>query len=566
MRIRKTQGRLTVKAVAGTYVVMLNMDLPEADCEGLQGFAVHRTDHNEGEAYWLEGTKLFKSVPVDFLPGEKVSTNDHPIQGFTWSDYSAKPGYRYTYRVVAKYGEPGALTDGASVELNVKTEAEEDGVHDIYFNRGSAASQEYTRRFHDQSPNDVGQPAFTWLSRGLHEALISFTESATDNTWALRVAAYEFTEKSFLKALKEADERGVDVKIIYHARERVSEKTSGAGKTTTTQTGHNRAAVAAMGIQALCTERLAAPQDISHNKFIVLLKDGQPKAVLTGSTNFSVGGIFGHSNVVHVVEDERTAKAFLRYWEQLLADPGKATLGPDLTADYTLPIALPPKKTTTVFSPRAETDALTYYTRLAAGAKEGLFMTFAFGMHESFQEVYKNGTAGIRFALMDKQVLPRKDKVKEEEERQKIITLRKKKENRFAIGADLQLNALEHWLAEKRFNMNPNVKYLHTKYMLIDPLGDDPIVVTGSANFSNASCVDNDENMLVIRGDKRVADVYLGEFMRLYNHYAFRDWLKSELDKGHEVSVVEFLDETKTWWKKWFGDTARSAQRVYFSK
>jgi phosphatidylserine/phosphatidylglycerophosphate/cardiolipin synthase-like enzyme len=235
----------------------------------------------------------------------------------------------------------------------------------------------------------------------------------------------------------------------------------------------------------------------------VLLKDGQPKAVLIGSTNFSVGGIFGHSNVVHVVGDERTAKAFLRYWEQLLADPGKATLDPDLTADYTLPIALPPKKTTTVFSPRAETDALTYYTRLASGAKEGLFMTFAFGMHESFQEVYKNGTAGIRFALMDKQVLPRKDKVKEEEERQKIITLRKKKENRFAIGADLQLNALERWLAEKRFNMNPNVKYLHTKYMLIDPLGNDPIVVTGSANFSNASCVENDENMLVIRGDKR---------------------------------------------------------------
>ena len=66
--------------------------------------------------------------------------------------------------------------------------------------------------------------------------------------------------------------------------------------------------------------------------------------------------------------------------------------------------------------------------------------------------------------------------------------------------------------------------------------------------------------MLVIRGE--VADVYLGEFMRLYNHYAFRDWLKSELDKGHEVSVVELLDETKTWWKKWFGDTARSAQRV----
>ncbi len=58
---------------------------------------------------------------------------------------------------------------------------------------------------------------------------------------------------------------------------------------------------------------------------------------------------------------------------------------------------------------------------------------------------------------------------------------------------------------------------------------------------------------------------FILEFMCLYNHRAFRDWLKFELDKGHKVSVVEFLDETKTWLEKWFGDTARSAQRVYFS-
>jgi phosphatidylserine/phosphatidylglycerophosphate/cardiolipin synthase-like enzyme len=34
----------------------------------------------------------------------------------------------------------------------------------------------------------------------------------------------------------------------------------------------------------------------------------------------------------------------------------------------------------------------------------------------------------------------------------------------------------------------PNVRYLHTKYMLVDLLGDDPIVVSGSANFSKPSC------------------------------------------------------------------------------
>ena len=54
--------------------------------------------------------------------------------------------------------------------------------------------------------------------------------------------------------------------------------------------------------------------------------------------------------------------------------------------------------------------------------------------------------------------------------------------------------------------------------MLVDPLGDDPIVVTGTANFSRPSQYANDENMLVIRGNKRVADIYFGEFMRIFDH------------------------------------------------
>jgi hypothetical protein len=45
-----------------------------------------------------------------------------------------------------------------------------------------------------------------------------------------------------------------------------------------------------------------------------------------------------------------------------------------------------------------------------------------------------------------------------------------------------------------------------------------------------------------IRGNPRFADIYLGEFMRLYRHFAFRDWLTQhpeadELQVGH-------LDET----------------------
>jgi phosphatidylserine/phosphatidylglycerophosphate/cardiolipin synthase-like enzyme len=65
------------------------------------------------------------------------------------------------------------------------------------------------------------------------------------------------------------------------------------------------------------------------------------------------------------------------------------------------------------------------------------------------------------------------------------------------------------------------VHWVHTKFMLVDPLGRDPIVISGSANFSDASTNTNEENMLVIRGDQRVADIYFGEFMRSFAHLPF---------------------------------------------
>jgi hypothetical protein len=77
------------------------------------------------------------------------------------------------------------------------------------------------------------------------------------------------------------------------------------------------------------------------------------------------------------------------------------------------------------------------------------------------------------------------------------------------------------------------------------------------------SVLSNDENMLIIRGNSRVADIYLGEFMRLYRHFAFRDWL-TQHPEADEVQVSH-LDETDHWWKHYFGDGFESRQRSYFA-
>ena len=174
MRRKRSHAGLSVNAISGTYVVMLGMDLDRADCRGLRGFAIHRTDHTENEAYWMEGLKTFAETDPGLPAGAKFSTRQHPIQGFTWSDYSAKPGHQYTYRVLALKGEPSALEPAAEVSVSIGTESPENGDHDIYFNRGVAASQEYARRFGNRRPPDVGEAALTWLSRGLSEAILAF--------------------------------------------------------------------------------------------------------------------------------------------------------------------------------------------------------------------------------------------------------------------------------------------------------------------------------------------------------------------------------------------------------
>ncbi len=87
---------------------------------------------------------------------------------------------------------------------------------------------------------------------------------------------------------------------------------------------------------------------------------------------------------------------------------------------------------------------------------------------------------------------------------------------------------------------------MRTKYLLIDPLSDDPVVITGSANFSQASTVNDDENMLIIRGNKRAADILLCEFMQLFNHFRSRNVLNRQSDEEEAEYSKPVADDSWT--------------------
>ena len=536
MRAYNKTGSLSVHAIAGAYVVLLGIDMDEAASEGVLGFGIERIEHGHGNSRaWLRALKVFPDVPVE---EGMVSTERHPIQGFFWSDFTTRYGHEYTYRIVAMRGKPGALRASETVEVRIATEKEDEGQHAVYFNRGVAGSQAYVRKFGDRRPADVpNRAAFQWLSRGLFRAMLDFIHTANGPDWGLRVAAYELQQGAVLKALREAADSEADVRIIFDARVKANGPADANWK-----------AIRQAKIEDLVIPRTRGRSAISHNKFMVLLHNGEPVELWTGSTNFTDGGIFGHSNCGHIVRNEGVAAAYLKYWEELQKDPEMRDIRPWNDEIFPISDGFPAVGVGTAFSPRSNLDLLRWYARLMDKANTAVFFTAAFGVNDLFEEVLEHPKPYLRYVLL-------------ESADEDIASLL----NEVAVANILPQNEFERWMEEHLSGLNTHVKYIHTKYMIIDPLGKDPLLITGSANFSDASTRKNDENMLVIRGDKRVADLYLSEFMRLFNHFQFRGLAHARAATGPE-SARSFLVPNDSWKARYYQpDTPKYLERLYFA-
>lgn len=506
----------------------------------------------------MRGIKRFKSKDEGLAAGTPVPTSEHPVQSFQWGDYTPKPGTTYRYRVVPCYGKPKLLVlgDQSSTTVEITTEAEKgepsDGgvaCHDIYFNRGVAGSQAYARKFGSTKPDETKplSPQMSWLSRHLFEALIAFIGRAAGADAAhykLRAMLYEFHYLPIGKAFHDAHKAGADVDIRYEAQSYKSV---------------NEQMIKSARIKSLCSPQKSR-QGIRHNKFIVLVKDDVPITVWTGSTNISAGGIFGHSNVGHIVWDEGIARRYLEYWEEL-ARPDVAR-GPLVVSDRAVEAtpaqgqSPPADRILTLYCPRDEKNTLAtlnWYAWLMGSAKRIMCMTFAFGLDDVFRQVLVEQGTTLRYAVFDKNLKKDVD--------DQINAVRN---TVIASGAKLSKGDWENFIGERLTGFNKNY-YIHDKFMLVDPLSDDPVVVTGTANFSGPSQYANDENMLVIRGESRVADIYFGEFMRIFDHLYSRYIVAKMKKLGKNDPDAGFLkDEPDEWVPQHFEPGRKQLRREYF--
>jgi hypothetical protein len=531
VRSRNIDNDLEVYAVAGTHTAVLSIDF-KARPQGLLGFAFERKDLATGRRIWLEGQKCFRTVIPDPVPGQKYPTHLHPVQSFMWKDFTLVPGRSYTYKVTPVAGTPVELRYGPPVEVTVTAEQEWNGSHGVYFNRGVSGSQSYADHFPatkiSQMDAATRERALRWLSRGLIEGLTAFIERAQEGEF-LYGAFYEFHEPRTLALLKAARNRGVTVQLVVDGKQ---------------YGDSNRTAARESGILRLVkTWRTKAK--IPHNKFLVRCSAaGTPAEVWTGSTNLSEKGIFGQCNTGHAVKDRGLAGRYLEFWTALKADPARAALAAEvmrLRADVAA-ADLAGDSISAFFSPRDSTAMLDVYADLVAGARELACGIFPFQVDERFRNAFNAPKDFPRYVIVDKGA---------------HVFTANDRDLDIAAGAVIR-HPIDQWLKERSAAglFYGGTDYVHNKLLIVDPLGASPVIVVGSANFSEPSTNANDENMLVLKGPAfaREADIYLTEFVRLFDHFNFREWLNS--DPG---AFRPFLEESVqpngwTWVNRYFGN------------
>jgi phosphatidylserine/phosphatidylglycerophosphate/cardiolipin synthase-like enzyme len=92
---------------------------------------------------------------------------------------------------------------------------------------------------------------------------------------------------------------------------------------------------------------------------------------------------------------------------------------------------------------------------------------------------------------------------------------------------------------------------IHDKILVIDPFTDDSVVVTGSHNLGFRASYNNDENMLIIRGNRGIAQAYAAHVLDVYEHYRWRRKIQKPLrDKFAELKKKNPRAKATDLWRK----------------
>ena len=549
-------------AISNNDVAFLAWRL-EAKIPQCLGFAVYRKDATGAETplpAWVGFQGQSNS-------GWKANTTaEWPVQKFTWRDLTAKRGETYTYRIVPMVGAPGSLKAQTAAALTTEavTITEQCGDLSAFFNRGILSTQSLSH----QLPNGQnGSPSFTELmgridqpgdplrnslSGQLREAMLNLFAHAKSEGGQLYCALYELTDpeleqqllaaKSFVHVI--LSNTGVDDKENTPARQALHEA----------------------GIDI--TDRKVASGHIGHNKFAVYVnRNGQAEAVWTGSTNWTETALCAQSNNGVLIEAPELAKLYLDYWNRLKKDDSQQGLDFRAENDQQHKIQLKDGAEASLwFSPNTkqkskskeakEPDDLSEVFQVMQNAKQAiLFLVFQPGEPSVVDEAGKIQDAKpdlfVHGAATDQKAV-------------NYFNTQLFHKSGHDADTDLVTAAAIHdqfgyWERELLKSSPGAHAIIHDKIVVVDPFSPDCVVITGSHNLGYRASYNNDENLLIVRGNSLLAKAYTAHVMDIYDHYRWRFLLQQ---KGNQA--WNGLVTNDSWQDKYFVPNSLNARELDF--
>jgi hypothetical protein len=67
--------------------------------------------------------------------------------------------------------------------------------------------------------------------------------------------------------------------------------------------------------------------------------------------------------------------------------------------------------------------------------------------------------------------------------------------------------------------------HVHSKVIVIDPFGKNPVVITGSHNLGHKASTANDDNMMIVEGNAPLAAAYAANIIAIYQTYRWNTYV-----------------------------------------
>jgi phosphatidylserine/phosphatidylglycerophosphate/cardiolipin synthase-like enzyme len=561
-------------AFANNDVAQIVWRYPER-IPGCLGFAVYRKEGApDAPGDWTPLPAWVGFQGQSNTAWTRNTTEVWPIQKFEWKDLTAERGKTYSYKIVPASGAPSTtrklnLDEGNAAVSNAVTLTPERGSFRTYFNRGILSTQFLA---HQLPPGPSGAPDYQVLTNRIDQpgdplraalagqmiegvSLLLNRALATEGA-GCHLALYELTDPELVQLLLKAP----NLHIIL----------SNTGTDDAENQPARQALHATRDIEVI--DRFVPSGHIGHNKFCVYVDPaGAAQAVLLGSTNWTDTALCAQSNNALVVENATFAGAYMAYWGRLKDDTpaqGTARQGPDLRqADATAALSDTPideGRATLWFSPNTPharasrpgpdeatpPDLAEVFELMGAAQEAILFLEFEPGspsvVDRAVQVQNEKPELFVRGAVTD----PKAAGVFN------TTLIHRPGEPPVEVAPASAINDQFAFWQRELLKASPGAHaIIHDKIVVIDPMSDNCVVITGSHNQGYRASYNNDENLLIVKGHKALAAAYAVHVLDVYDHYRFRYAVQKD-----GSNAFSGLDPTDGWQDKYF-DPANPASR-----